>query len=173
MSYLRHQKFDMPFEVIKIFSLAEAAIRFKPLRMGEVPQGDTGEYPRCLEPFQKVDIAGECRRITAPFFRFDAAPLDTETVRLMTESFEQFNILFVKFPAVARFAGWFKIRIGIGKLLMIPLAVDIIALDLVPGSGTAPDKIFREGERMKFVQIQHVYLRFTFVPAAAVYIFQV
>ena len=73
----------------------------------------------------------------------------------MFQLFEEFDILFIKRPAVARLAGGNIIRMVEFQLLFPALAVDIVAFDLVSGSGAAPEESFREGEGRKFVKIEH------------------
>ena len=82
-------------------AVAEPALVPEPCGVAAVGERDEGFDSRLLEQTEQVDVVVNRLLAEVSLFGFDAGPRDGEAVRLMSERFQQFHILFVETVAVA------------------------------------------------------------------------
>src|SRR5450756_147855 len=104
-------------------------------------QGDHGLDTLLAELAQDVAVMPDLARIELTLRRFDAGPLDRKTVRVLAELAQQREILAVSVVVVARdFRGVSVLDPARLLLELPPLAVAVVAFDLVGGAGRSPQE---------------------------------
>lgn len=121
-----------------------AAARLEPLRHGEVVQGDHGAQAALDGALDHAAVVGEFGPGELALGRFDPRPLDGEPVVGEAQTGQRVHVLVPAVVAVARVqAGLLDVGAR-GVLLDPPVAVGVVALDLVGGRGGAPQEAFGE-----------------------------
>ena len=160
--------FSVTCEVCREFSVRDAALFREPQRKRPMPQGDERRDTPFFERVQHVAVVFDGCLVEDAFFRFDARPLDRESVGVVIEGSGDIEILFESVVMVAGDSGnvvprilrlrleslplgnmrelcgrFFRETIGVVSLPYRPI-VRVSALDLMRSRRRAPKESFRE-----------------------------
>lgn len=143
--------FAIAREAVDRFRIFPAAIAREPQRCREMMEGDDRKDPERMALRNHAAIMIERSLRMETFFRFDARPLDRETVGAETETFEQREVMAVPMIVIARIAGRFRKK-AVGRHLHQPqVARRIAAFHLMRGRCGAPEEVFRKLLRHDFL----------------------
>ncbi len=159
---LGQEKVEIALEEAAVVGLAEAPQPVEPEGVGEVMQGDKDLDALLHQTIQEIKVMRQGIVIPLPFQGFDPAPLDRHAVGPVAKGGNQLHILPIEPVVVAGLAGGGADRalrvllVEIRQLLLVPgLGVDIVALDLMPGGGAAPQKAFRKADGRQAEDVVH------------------
>ena len=128
-------------------ALGPSACLGEPLGGGEVLQGDDGGDPAVQARVDDATVVGELRPGEPSADRLDARPLEAESVGREAGVGQQLDVLGVAVVAVAGVAGQLHARHQL--LACPPVAVDVVAFDLVPGRSRAPQEVLGESGHLR------------------------
>ena len=131
-------------EKLRRLSIQEASARLKPLRMGEVVEGDEDPHAAAVGFPDDLAVADDGGVAPVAEGRLHAAPLQRDADGVESEVGAEVEIaLGVEPPVAGRPAGIAGADAS-GTFPVMPLVERVAALKLVRGGGNAPEKIVRK-----------------------------
>ena len=146
---------DIAFKVVERTTVGESAPVPEPGRIAAVGDRDKRMDARLLQTAEKIHIVIDRLLTEFSLLRLNPRPRNREPVGLMTEGFQQFDILPVEPVAVARLSGVVGKPFRVHRLIAPVDRVNVIPFDLMGCGRAAPDEVFRECDGGVVVQIEH------------------
>ena len=139
---LLHHIADIALEVFdRAFSLP-AALGNQPFGAGEVQQRNNGFHTVRLATGNDLTVMLDFSRIKLALLRLDARPLNGKAIGVQPGVCQQLDVLFIPVIMVAGNAARLS-KAGVRQLLLRPVVgMNVVALDLMGGSGRADKETF-------------------------------
>ena len=119
-----------------------AALGNQPLGAGEVQQRHNGFHAVCLAAGNDLAVMLDFGGVKLALLRLDARPLNGKAIGVQPGVCQQLDVLFIPVIMVTGDAARLG-KAGVGQLLLRPVVgMDVVALDLMGGSGRAHKKAF-------------------------------
>ena len=139
---LPHHIADIALEVFDSGFRFPAALGDQPLGAGEVQQRHNRLDPVCLAAGNDLAVMLDLGGVELTLLRLDARPFDGKAVGVQPGAGQQLDVLLILIIMVAGDAARLG-KAGVGQLLLCPVVgMDVVALDLMGGSGRAHEESF-------------------------------
>ena len=139
---LLHHIADIALEVFNRGFYLPAALGNQPFGAGEVQQRRNRFHAVRLAAGNDLAVMLDFGRVELALLRLDARPLDGEAVGVQARIGQQFNVLLILIIMVAGNAARLG-KAGVRQLLLRPVVgMNVVALDLMGGSGRADKETF-------------------------------
>ena len=139
---LLHHIADIALEIFDRGFCLPAALGNQPFGAGEVQQRHNGFHAVRLAAGNDLAVMLDFGRVELALLRLDARPFDRKAVGVQPGVRQQADIFFIPIIVVAGNAAGFC-KAGMRQLLLRPVVgMDVVALDLMGGSGRADKEAF-------------------------------
>ena len=154
ISQHRHRPFHKTREQRGRIISRPAATISEPQRNGEVQEGDHRFDTAQPQAAEHLAVALKGGLIPTPRFRFDAAPLDGQTVRILSEGCGAVEVFLRVGPPATGRSGAIAVEDATGLLFpRPPVVVDVVAFDLMRARRGPPAE--PRGESQRFNALSH------------------
>ena len=140
--------FAIAYEQVRRLFILPAAFGGKPSRRGHVVEHDKRFDTEFLAGRQYAAVVVHFRCGKFPLLRLNARPLQGEAIAIEPELRHEADVILKAVILIASVPGRFLVNGGLDVLGQPRVAADVIAFDLMPTGGTAPQESFGKFRRV-------------------------